>query len=81
MREKCAEWPNDEEMAFVNAGGDILDISDPPPEVIQRVTETLQKEWGLSEATTDWLANRALRGSAKSVPSSVRRNIENLFVD
>lgn len=80
MSEKYTEWPSDEEMEFVNAGGDILDISDPPPDVIQRVTEKLQKEWGLKAETTDWLAHCALHGT-ESVPLSVKRDIQRLFAD
>ncbi|OGJ57599.1 hypothetical protein A2635_01880 [Candidatus Peribacteria bacterium RIFCSPHIGHO2_01_FULL_51_9] len=55
MTEKCAEWPSDEEMDFVNAGGDILDISNPPPEVIQRVTKILREEWGIDKKLVEEL--------------------------
>lgn len=79
MAEKYTEWPSDEELAFVNAGGDILDISDPPPEVIQRVTEKLQKEWGLKAETTDWLTHCALHGTSKPIPLSIKEDIQHLF--
>lgn len=81
MAEEFTEWPSDEEIEFVNAGGDILDISDPLAEVIKRLAEAMRKELGLSEETTNWLANSALRGTANSVPSSVQRDIQHLLID
>ena len=48
MTEKCAEWPSDEEMDFE-------DVSNPPPEVIQRVTKILREEWGIDKKLVEEL--------------------------
>lgn len=44
-------WPSDEELDFVNNGGDILEISNPPPHVIERVTKELRERKLASEET------------------------------
>jgi hypothetical protein len=50
MSQKEQFWPSNEELDFVNSGGDILEISNPPQHVIDRITrEMRERKWADEE--------------------------------